>query len=343
MVASTMAIDVRDSLSNRPEHVVEAATAIGRSVQKRAVFEAVYYHKQQKKGVSEVARRTGLTNKQVLTAGKALVERGLLQQDRKGSEVAYVQIPFFQHHKRAILTLVDHPDRIPKVITKRNSGVSFQRVASPVRRGAKALRPQGEKKFRIAFLATNPDGAASLRTDMEARAVQRALKQSSSVGEIDVRHLPAATANDLVMALNEYRPHIVHFAGHGGDGALLFDDENLGLDGGAAIEFSIVRDILAATDHPASMLVFSACDTLEGAEIFLPPAKAVVAMSSAIGDASAIVFSAAFYAGLASKQSLRSALEQGRNAIKLAHLGDFDLPQCLMQGKLKAASYIPVS
>ena len=336
-----MAIDVRDALSNRPEHVVEAATAIGRSVQKRAVFEAAYYHKQQKKSVSEIAIRTNLTNKQVLMAGKALVERGLLQQDRKGSEVAYVQIPFFQHHKRAILALVDHPDRIPKVITKRNLGLSFQRPVGLARRRAISTRAVGEKKFRIAFLATNPDGAASLRTDMEARAVQRALKQSSNVSEIDVRHLPAATAGDLVLALNEYRPHIVHFAGHGGDGALLFDDENLGADGGAVIEFSLVRDILAATDHPASMLVFSACDTLEGAEIFLPPAKAVVAMSSAIGDASAIVFSAAFYAGLAGKQSLGSALEQGRNAIKLARLGDFDLPQCLMNRDMKAGSYIP--
>lgn len=337
-----MAIDVRDTLSNRPEHIVEAATAIGRSAQKRAVFEAAYYHKKQKKGASEIAERTGLTKKQVLTAGKALVERGLLLQDRKGSEVAYVQIPFFQHHKRAILALVDHPERIPKVATKRSSGLSFQRIDTTTRRSVESRRSFSERKFRIAFLATNPDSAVALRTDLEARAVLRALKQSNNGAEVDVRYLPAATAGDLVIALNEYRPNIVHFAGHGGEGALLFDDENALGNGGIVIEFDLVRGILAATDHPASMLVFSACDTLQGAEIFLPPAKAVVAMASAIGDGSAIVFSAAFYAGLASKQSLRSALEQGRNAIKIAQLGDFDLPQCLLHDNLKAESYIPI-
>ncbi|KEO87400.1 hypothetical protein EH30_07140 [Erythrobacter sp. JL475] len=69
-----------------------------------AVFEAIYFHKKKIKTVSEIAERTGLDRKKVLTHGKHLENAGIVVQAKKDGETAYETISFFQHHKRTILS-----------------------------------------------------------------------------------------------------------------------------------------------------------------------------------------------------------------------------------------------
>lgn len=134
----TSALEVTDSQSNRPEHIVGAAKAIGRSAQKRQLFEAIYKHKKRVRTVVELAQMTGLTEVRVLQLGGELRSDHIIDQQKKDGRVAYAQKPFFQRNKKRILRLVGKPDRINKVPTKRNIAVS---VRLPSTRASSAPSP----------------------------------------------------------------------------------------------------------------------------------------------------------------------------------------------------------
>ncbi len=330
------AIKVTDSLSNRPEHIVEAAKAIGRSKLKRLVFDAVYYHKKRVKTVTEISAATGLTRMQVLQAAGQLKNSGIFGQERKNGETAYSQIEFFQHNKSKIIRLIDNPNLIGQVQTKRNQvgvavdGLSFTK--KPVRKKTRKTKKKHKStapSVRIAFLTTNPSRASSLRTDIEARDVHQAVLKSANRDLVEIRHLPAARVSDLLDALNEFKPNIIHFSGHGGEETLVFDNQFADEDGGIEIDFELVNKIVSATVQPPDLLVFNACDTLDGAEIFLETVSTVVAMASAINDAAACFFSVQFYSAIASGQSIAAALEQGKVVLEVAGMKDSELPSII--------------
>jgi hypothetical protein len=54
-----MAQAVSDSLSNTNEQIEQAAKAIGRSKERRQVFEAIYHGKQRVKSAAEISKKQG--------------------------------------------------------------------------------------------------------------------------------------------------------------------------------------------------------------------------------------------------------------------------------------------
>lgn len=105
---------VSDTGSNEEENIARAVRALGRSADRQAVFEALYFHKKKIKTVQEIAERTGLTRKGVLTHGKYLVGAGLAEQTKQDGDTAYGTIPFFQHHKTKILARKGKPSPAPR-------------------------------------------------------------------------------------------------------------------------------------------------------------------------------------------------------------------------------------
>jgi hypothetical protein len=118
------ALEVNDSQSNRPELIVAAAHAIGRSVLKRKVYEAIYTHKKRIRSVLEIAEMTGLHPTRVLQLGGQLNGDHIVDQTKKDGRVAYVQKSFYQRNKQKILKLLDKPRSVAKIATKRNISVS---------------------------------------------------------------------------------------------------------------------------------------------------------------------------------------------------------------------------
>jgi hypothetical protein len=316
-----------------------AVDAIGRSELKLAIFEEVYYHKSRLKSVDEIAKATRLSREQVLKNGVALKKAGLFEQEKKDGVTAYRQIEFYQHNKDKIVRFVRDPSKMEKFLTPAPGLMAPAEGFSLVR--ARIQRPRHNKlvrssentaKLRIAFLTTNPVRDAMLRTDLEMRDVQKELRKSTNRDQVVVRHLPAARAEDLLDALNEFRPNVVHFSGHGGASSVLFDNRDVYDDGGVELDFEVVEEIVAATHTPPDLLVFNACDTLEGAEVFLKTVRAVIAMSDSITDAAATLFSVRFYAALAGGQSVAMALKQGKVILKTAKLADdSELPTLLVR------------
>ena len=184
------------------------------------------------------------------------------------------------------------------------------------------------EKLRIIYLTANPH--MDLRTDAEVRGVQQVLRGAKYRDLVEVEQRPAATLQDLMDGLNDVRPHIVHFSGHGGGQVVDFEKDDLRGNEGHGIGFNLLMEALAASDDPPKMLVLNACDTLNGADKILPAVPVVIAMSEAVLDTTAQLFAFSLYAAIASGQSVGAALRQARVRIKAAlpdEPAEAELPQ----------------
>ncbi len=79
------------------------------------VFEAIYTGKKAVKSVEDIANATGFTDKQVVTAGKDLLDHGIVEPAKARSSkgrliTAYKKVPVYSANKRKILNLVRNED-----------------------------------------------------------------------------------------------------------------------------------------------------------------------------------------------------------------------------------------
>jgi hypothetical protein len=79
----------------------------------------------------------------------------------------------------------------------------------------------------ILFLAASPTDQARLRLGAEERDIRGGLKLSKYRDDFNLEIEPATRPKDMLRALMEYKPWIVHFSGHGGGeaGLVLEDDD----------------------------------------------------------------------------------------------------------------------
>jgi hypothetical protein len=189
------------------------------------------------------------------------------------------------------------------------------------------VQPPKPEVLRVLYMTANPE--MDLRTEVEVRDVQQAVKRALHRDLIDVQYRPAATPEDLLDGLNDVRPHVVHFSGHAGDAAVLFDNASVDSPDGREVPFELLARALGATAEPPKLLVLNGCDTLDGAEVLLEATPVVIAMATEISDLAATAFAARFYAAVASAQPLGPALRQGAVVLDLMGLDEGWKPNLL--------------
>lgn len=230
------------------------------------------------------------------------------------------------------------------------------RVTAPPR--YVVVQPPKPETLRVLYLTANPeatettianpDGSVAvngtwLRTEAEVRSVKKEIRGALHRDAVELSHMPAATYEDMLDGMNDKRPHVVHFSGHGGGRGLLFDNGSASDPDGVDVTYENLADLLAATDDPPRLLVLNACDTLNGAEALLPAVPVVIAMSDTISDAAAAIFASKFYAAIAGGQSVGSALAQGKAVLRFIHPSETHLPQLLTREDVDVGSLVLVS
>lgn len=114
---------VTDSRSNANDQIEYAAKTIGRSKQRRAVFEAIYRGKKKAKTVAEIEAATGLGKVRVLQLGRELYAKHIVGQTKIKGETAYTKDDFFGANRDRILRYVDNPSRLAELPTKTRPSV----------------------------------------------------------------------------------------------------------------------------------------------------------------------------------------------------------------------------
>lgn len=183
---------------------------------------------------------------------------------------------------------------------------------------------------RILFLAANPSLTQKLDLEREARTLQERLRSLDSEQKIDFRSEWKVRAEALPELLRIYKPHIVHFSGHGSrDGELLLSGV---ADEASPVALETLQRLLLELSSRPQCVVLNACHSAEKAPVLAQAVPIVVAMAGSIGDDAAATFTAGFYAALADGENVQSALNFGRVQLELAGRADYrEQPQLFIK------------
>jgi CHAT domain-containing protein len=187
--------------------------------------------------------------------------------------------------------------------------------------------PEAGPQIRILWLAANPLSTARLALDEEAREVTEKLRLARDREVFEFITRWAVRPADLLQHLNEHRPRVVHFSGHGDSAGMIALSAGEGnsrpvTTAALAEMFRIVRD-------EVRLVVLNACYSAVQAQAIGQHIDHVVGMLQPIDDRSAVIFAAAFYSALGFGRPVHEAFEQGKVALMLHGMPDHDVPNLL--------------
>ncbi|MFS8104662.1 hypothetical protein LFM09_46925 [Lentzea alba] len=201
------------------------------------------------------------------------------------------------------------------------------RVAKTEAMTEQAIRAIGapkSEKLRILMLGASPEG--DLRITREHSRIRKAVETSLHRDQVEFDLRLSATRQDLQEGIVKFRPHIVHFSGHGSEQLISFEDDVDEFHAGVVVTASAFASVCAATDDPPTLIVFNACHTASTADSLVERfAPAAVGMKDGIEDGDALAYAAALYSSIANGQSLLAAHAAGKAGIEVIG-GEHELP-----------------
>lgn len=112
-------------------------------------------------------------------------------------------------------------------------------------------------KIRVLFFAANPRDQSQLRLDEEIRSIEEKIRASEYRDSVELISKWAVRPPDLLQALNQHTPHIVHFSGHGSD-----TDEIVFLDAQGDAKFvskSAIVEMMNTMADNIRVVIFNTC------------------------------------------------------------------------------------
>jgi hypothetical protein len=325
-----------DMSGNHEEAILQWAKHLGTNKIRRKLFNAVYGRgtkPRSKKQLMQAAHIAADDAQQVQNELDQLAKHHLIvriENDGKvddRSRYLYRKDPSVRASRQRVVRYADNRKAAEKVPTKRRPLV---RGMSPVRVVVTRQTLRKKKRLNVLYLTANPDDAHSLRVDAEIRQVQSAVRGSAYRDNISLEYRPAADLDSLIEGLNDHRPRIVHFSGHGYDGGIAVDSPKVGKRPVKTVSFKLLAKALSATDDPPEIIVLNSCRSAGARKTFLPPAKIIIVMRESVSDLAATAFAAKFYAGIAAGQSVKAAFAQGKIAVEMVSLNEADTPDLLV-------------
>ena len=181
-------------------------------------------------------------------------------------------------------------------------------------------------KVKVLFLAANPGHAeAPARRGNPPNHRQGPGRGASRLVRASSRW--AVRPDDLLQALLEVKPHIVHFSGHGSPAQqlILLDDQG---NPKPVSQEALVHLFRTLKDN-VRVVVLNACYSRPQAEALAQTIDCTIGMNRPIGDEAAIVFAASFYRAIGFGRSVKEAFELGKAALLLEGIPEDKTPELL--------------
>lgn len=197
------------------------------------------------------------------------------------------------------------------------------------------------EKITVLFLAANPIDTPALRLDEEARMIYEKIRQSEFRDSVEFESRWATRASDILQAINETNPTIVHFSGHGtdnGDLVLLNPDGTHKLVSKEAISMA-----MSTTSDVIKLVVFNACFSEAQAESVVTYVDSAIGMGASIGDEAACIFAAQLYSSIGFGNSLTTSFNQAIAALMLEGIPEEKTPKLYLRDGVTAEDVILVN
>jgi len=171
------------------------------------------------------------------------------------------------------------------------------------------------EKIRTLVLSANPWNTSRILVDEEAREIFERLQEGPCRERFELLIYPATRPGDLQRLLLRYRPHIVHFSGHGTRShRIIF----AGMHGrGKPVDQHGLANVFALYNSHVRLVLLNACLTRPQARSIAEVVNYSIGASRAIGDRVCVTFAGAFYRALGFGWSVRKAFESAKAELAL--------------------------
>ncbi|HEX8197483.1 MAG TPA: CHAT domain-containing protein [Pyrinomonadaceae bacterium] len=184
-------------------------------------------------------------------------------------------------------------------------------------------------KVKTLFLAANPKDSTHLALDEEIREITYKIRLAERRDVLDVVSAFAVRSGDLLQYLNEHKPQIVHFSGHGSEVGEIILVDNSGY--ARPVSQNALKALFTAFKKDIQMVILNACYSRSQGEAINEVINYVIGMNKAIGDRAAIVFAASFYSALGFDRTVQEAFDQAKIALMLEGIPEEDTPELLVK------------
>lgn len=275
---------------------------------------ATGYEKDAGKAATELVR----ANSAVTTAAKAVNTAQQRLAREEASEARAADSKRRRDEKRA----QHEADR-----DQRNLDARLSQAETAIAHAIRDIRPPQPEKLRVLWLGASSLG--DVRVGRELKIIRKMVQSAEhrDVVEIDAR--TAATIDDLLDGLTEFRPHVLHFSGHSGDDLIEFERDVDAHHDGAVVSATAFANAVRAVDRPPSLVLLNSCNSAEQAEALVEDVIAfAIGMTDEILDADAIAYAGRFYAAVANGQSIAAAHRVAKSKLEMDEdLSGNELPE----------------
>jgi len=173
-------------------------------------------------------------------------------------------------------------------------------------------------KIRILFLSSNPWNVSRILVDEEAREIYERIHEGPHRDRFELRNHVAVRPRDLQRLLLKYKPHIVHFSGHGSKRRRIILS---GTNGHAKpIDREGLTNVFALYNGHVRLVLFNACFTEAQARSISKVVDYTIGTREAIGDTACVAFAGAFYRALGFGESVKDAFKSARAELALTKM-----------------------
>ncbi|MCC7420977.1 MAG: hypothetical protein IT428_11910, partial [Planctomycetaceae bacterium] len=134
----------------------------------------------------------------------------------------------------------------------------------------------------VLFLASNPLDENQLRLDEECRAIQETIRKAKHRDSVHLKSCWAVRALDVMQALNEANPQIVHFSGHGSANDEIIFQDNAGQ--AKPVSMDALVQIMKSCAGEIRVVFFNTCFSRNQAAAIVDHVEAAVGMNDSIDD-----------------------------------------------------------
>jgi hypothetical protein len=179
-------------------------------------------------------------------------------------------------------------------------------------------------KITILVVSANPAGTSPLNLDEEVRQIEAKVRATEYRDSIEIITKWAVRPDDLLQCLNQFKPTIVHFSGHGSptEEIILLDEQRRP----KKVAKATLVELFRILKKSIRVVVLNSCFSEPQAAAIASEIECTIGMGREIGDDAAIIFAAAFYRAIGFGQSVKNAFDQGRVALQLEGVCQEDIP-----------------
>lgn len=277
--------------------IISAKGAISRTKSQSTIKSKLNEIERAEKSISDILKKCGEIQKKIAQKEK---ERSTAEKNFRNEEAKVNKKQMEAEKKR-------QQDAIRQVSAFEHSLKEYESIQSHMQLEIERLKAIPEK-ITVLFLAANPKVKPKLSLDEEARSIQQKIRLSEYREAIHFESRWATRASDILQAINETNPTIVHFSGHGtpsGELALLNPDGSP-----KAVSKEAITSAMSTASDTIRLVIFNACFSDKQAKNVVKYIEAAIGMSDSIRDDTACTFAAQLYSSIGFGLSLQVSFNQ---------------------------------